>query len=134
MQCVLNGIYWANYCMYYDGCNNTRYAADSQFEEGGSELQQQDMGQPVLVHNQHSLHRAPHPDLLKLLAHALKPGGHRAVLFIQRLFRAKCVIGQRISRAKHKTFNNNGRRHYRLVSNPANNIASLLPSYQLNNL
>lgn len=76
--------------------------ADLQFEEGGSQLQQQDMRESVLVHYQHSLHRAPHPDLLKLLAHALEPGGHRAVLFIQRLFCAKCIIGQRISKAKHR--------------------------------
>lgn len=65
----------------------------SQFEESGAQLQQQHMRQPVFMDNEDTLHCPPHSHFIKLLPHPLEPSSHRAVLLIQRLFGAECVVG-----------------------------------------
>lgn len=67
-----------------------------QLEKSCTELQQQHVGQPVLMYNENSFHCPPHADLVKLFPHALKPSCHGTVLLIQGLLCTKCVICQRI--------------------------------------
>jgi len=61
------------------------------------------MGEPVFMHNENALHCPPHAHLVELLAHPLEPGGHRAVLLIEGLLGAKCVVGQGVSEIITKT-------------------------------
>ena len=67
-----------------------------QFEEGGAELQQQDVRQAVLVHQQHAVHGPPHAVLIVLVAHALEPRRHARVLLEQRVLGAEGVVGERV--------------------------------------
>ena len=48
----------------------------------------------MLVNNQHSLHRSPHSDLLKLFTHALEPGWYSFVFLVQRILCTKRIVRQ----------------------------------------
>lgn len=43
-----------------------------------------------------AFHAASHADFVKLLAHPLKPGRHRRILFKKRLLSTECIIRQRV--------------------------------------
>ena len=54
------------------------------------------MRQTMLMNNENSVNRAPHSKLLIFISHPLEPGWHRRVLFKERVFRAKGVVGERV--------------------------------------
>lgn len=54
------------------------------------------MRQAVLMDKKNTFHAASHADFIELLAHPLKPGRHRRILFEKRLLSAKRVIRQRV--------------------------------------
>ena len=55
-------------------------------------LQQQDMRQAMLMHNEDPINRTPHSKLVVLVSHPLEPGRHRGVLLEKGVFGAKCVV------------------------------------------
>ena len=67
-----------------------------QLEECCPELEEQHVGEAVLVHQQHPVHAPPHPVLVVLIPHPLEPRRHAGVLLKQRVLGAECVVGQRV--------------------------------------
>lgn len=50
--------------------------APRQLEECRAELKQENVGQSMLMHEQHTFDRSPHSDLLKLITHSLESSGY----------------------------------------------------------
>lgn len=67
-----------------------------QFEECCPELEEQHVGEAVLVNQQNPVHAPPHPVLVVLIPHPLEPSRDAGVLLKQRVLRAECVVGQRV--------------------------------------
>ncbi len=85
----LFGMFPTNYRVFW-------FFFNLQFEECGSQLKEQNVGQAVLVHDEDSLHRPAHSDLRELLPHPREPRLHRRVLLVQRILRPEGVIGERV--------------------------------------
>jgi hypothetical protein len=65
-----------------------------QLEEGGAELEQENVWQSMLVNKQNAFNRSTHPDLFELIAHSLESRRHRWIFFKKRFLRSECVIRQ----------------------------------------
>lgn len=61
---------------------------DVQFEERVGNLEHEDVGVPVVVHNEDSFHRPPHTEVLIVVLQTLQACRHRWIFFWLRLLRA----------------------------------------------
>lgn len=68
--------------------NNAVRVDDVQFEERVGNLEHEDVGVPVVVHNEDSFDRSPHTEVLIVVLQTLQACRHRWVFFGLRLLRA----------------------------------------------
>lgn len=67
-----------------------------QLEESSSKLEKKDMRKSVFMDDKHPLHTSSHSNLIEFIPHPLEPGWHGGVTLVQRIFRSKCVVRQRV--------------------------------------